>query len=223
MKFLAPSILSADLRVLGEEIEKVVGAGAEYIHYDVMDGIFVPNFAFGIPELKASRKATDKCLDVHLMILRPKEYLKAFYDAGADIVTFHMEAESSVKETIEEFKKLKASFEKQIKIGLVLNPGTPVDAVRPYLNEIDQVLLMGVQPGFGGQSFIPEVYEKISVLRDLLDREGLPVMLEVDGGVNMENAGEIAKRGTDLIVAGTAVYSGNCVDNTKKLIEIINN
>ena len=222
MADLAPSILSADMRVLGEEIKKTVDAGARMIHFDVMDGMFVPNISFGPNVLKAVRKCTDVPVDAHLMVQEPVRYIKAFRDAGADIITVHVEACGDLDGTLKALKELAEGPGRPLKYGIVLNPETPAEEAYPYIDDVYMVLIMGVHPGFGGQKFIPETLEKIRTLRRHIDEKGSKCLIEVDGGVNMANAADIAAAGADIIVAGNAVFSGDAAENTAELVKRIN-
>lgn len=211
---LAPSILSADFSRLGEDIREIDNAGADYIHIDVMDGIFVPSISFGLPVIKSIRKITDKPFDVHLMIDEPVRYVKEFAQAGADIITVHAEACKHLNRTIQTIK------EEGVKAGVVLNPSTSLSALDYILEDVDMVLLMSVNPGFGGQTYIPNVTGKIRVLRKILEERNLNVEIEVDGGVNLENAAEVIEAGADVLVAGSAVFNGNKKENIEKFMRV---
>ena len=198
---IAPSILSADFSRLGEDIQAVDRAGADYIHVDVMDGHFVPNITIGPLVVGALRKVTEKPLDVHLMIENPDLYISEFAEAGADIITVHQEAVSHLHRTIQLIKSLGK------KAGVSLNPATPVETLDVILDELDLVLVMSVNPGFGGQSFIPSALDKISALRQRITQRGLATELEVDCGVKMDNIREVVAAGADVLVAGSAVFN----------------
>lgn len=210
---LSPSILSADFRRLGEQIDETVRAGAEYIHFDVMDGLFVPNLTFGLPVLKCLKGHVEAVLDVHLMIAEPQRYTAEFIRQGADIVTFHYEAVSDVAGLCRSIRSLGA------KAGVSIKPATPPEALFPYLDVIDLALVMSVEPGFGGQAFREEAYGKIRALRAEADRRGLPLLIEVDGGVGTGNAGALIEAGADVLVAGSAVFKEDITANTKALLK----
>jgi ribulose-phosphate 3-epimerase len=197
---LAPSILSADFTRLGVQIAEVARAGADYIHVDVMDGHFVPNITIGAPVVAAIRPLTSLPLDVHLMIEHPERYIPEFVHAGADIITVHVEASPHLQSTIELIKKL------GVKAGVSVNPPTPLSAVDEFIHHVDLVLVMSVNPGFGGQSFIPETLPRIENMRKILDARGLSAELEVDGGINADNAPDIVKAGANVLVAGNSVF-----------------
>ena len=199
---IAPSILSADFADLGNEIEQIRKGGADYVHFDVMDGQFVPNISIGIPVLKSVRKASDMFIDVHLMIDRPLRYTEQFCKAGADLVNFHVEADS--EENIMEAIKLAKSLGK--KAGVTLKPKTPTEAVLPFLPYVDLVLIMTVEPGFGGQSFMADQLPKIERVRALIDEMNPGCELEVDGGIDAVTAALVKKAGADVLVAGSAVF-----------------
>lgn len=212
---LAPSILSADFSILGEEIRKVDRAGADYIHIDVMDGIFVPSISFGFPVISSVRKVTDKPFDVHLMIDEPVRYIDEFVEAGADIISVHCESCRHLNRTLQTIR------EKGVKAGVVLNPATPLEALTYVLEDVDMVLLMSVNPGFGGQKYIPNTTEKIMRLREIIDSRGLRTKIEIDGGISLTNAREIADAGADVLVAGSAVFHGDSEKNVKALKEVL--
>lgn len=193
--YIAPSILSADFSRLGEEIRNVEASGCDIIHVDVMDGHFVPNLTIGPPVVKSLRKITKLPLDVHLMIEEPIQYIEEFKKAGSDWITVHVEACKDIKKTLDVIKQNGA------KAGMSLRPGTPVESLFPYLSQLDLILVMSVEPGFGGQSFMPEMMEKVKVLRPRFNG-----MISVDGGVNAETAAHAVQAGADILVAGTAVF-----------------
>lgn len=197
---IAPSILSADFNRLGEEVTAVVDAGADWIHVDVMDGRFVPNITIGIPVVAALKRITTAPLDVHLMIVEPERYVEAFVDAGADIVTVHVEASNHLHRTLQQIRQAGA------RAGVVLNPHTPLQSIEHVLDEVDLVLLMSVNPGFGGQSFIESALPKTAALRAMAERRGLPLDIEIDGGVKVDNIRRIADAGANVFVAGSAVF-----------------
>ena len=200
MYILAPSLLAADFTILGEQIKETQECGAEYLHIDVMDGVFVPSISFGMPLISSIRGASRQFFDVHLMIVDPIRYIKEFAECGADGITFHLEAAKDVNAVIAEIKKTGA------RVGISIKPGTPVEAVYPYLPDIDMVLIMSVEPGFGGQTFMEEAYGRIRQLRDYIDSNQLDVKIEVDGGIGKKNVREVIRAGTDICVAGSAVF-----------------
>ncbi|MGD9343062.1 MAG: ribulose-phosphate 3-epimerase [Desulfuromonadales bacterium] len=197
---IAPSILSADFSCLGEEVRAVDRAGADYIHVDVMDGHFVPNITIGPLVVAALRKVTGKPLDVHLMIENPDRYIPDFASAGADIITVHQEAVPHLHRTVQQIKSLGK------RAGVSLNPATPVETLDVILDDLDLVLIMSVNPGFGGQTFIPSALDKIRVLRQRITQRGLATELQVDGGVKLDNIRDVAAAGADVLVAGSAVF-----------------
>jgi ribulose-phosphate 3-epimerase len=201
MPIIAPSILSADFLHLGKDIEMINTSEAQWIHIDVMDGVFVPNISYGIPILKAVRKVTSKILDVHLMIVQPERYFEAFRDAGANILTFHYEASVHLNRSVAQVKEL------GMKAGVVLNPHTPVNVLSEILPELDLVLIMSVNPGFGGQKFIENTYQKIKTLKQMILTSGKNIFIEVDGGVDLSNASKLVLSGADILVAGNTVFS----------------
>ena len=211
---IAPSILSADFSRLGEEIKAVEAAGADWIHIDVMDGQFVSNITIGPPIIESIRKCTKLPLDVHLMIQNADCYLKSFADAGADILTVHVEACPHLHRTVQAIKEL------DVRAGVVLNPSTALSTLEEIMVDIDMVLLMSVNPGFGGQEFIPSMNDKIANLRDIIDRFDTDIDLEVDGGIKTSNVKEVREAGANIIVAGSAIFGS---DDYKKTIKELRN
>ena len=212
---LSPSILAADFKVLGQEMKKTEENGAAYIHFDVMDGMFVPSISFGMPVLASIHDATEQFMDVHLMVQEPIRYVEAFQKAGADYVTVHLEACEDVKTTLD---KIHACG---MKAGLAVNPETDVKELVPYLEDVEMILIMSVQPGFGGQKFIPESLDKIREVRAMLNEKNLETDIQVDGGIYVENVREVLDAGANVIVAGSAVFRGDAGENTAKFMEIL--
>lgn len=210
---LSPSILSSDFGRLGEDIRVVDEAGAEYIHIDVMDGMFVPSITIGMPVVKSIRKYTDKVLDVHLMIEDPDRYIVEFAEAGADIITVHAEACKHLDRTVELIKA------QSVMAAVALNPATSLDTIEYILPKLDMVLIMSVNPGFGGQKFIPYSLDKIRNLKSMIDERGLNVDIEVDGGVNLMNVADVIDAGANIIVAGSAVFNGDAAANVRAFID----
>jgi ribulose-phosphate 3-epimerase len=200
-RLIAPSLLAADFSNLRKDIEMVNSSEAGWFHLDIMDGVFVPNISFGLPVVKAVKKLAKKPLDVHLMIIEPEKYLNKFRDAGADILTVHMEACRHLHRTVQEIREL------GIKAGVSLNPHTPVSVLEEIIRFVDLVLIMSVNPGFGGQQFIETSYEKIRKTKAIIRESGSPALIEVDGGVDIANAGRLFAAGVDILVAGTTVFT----------------
>ncbi len=206
---LSPSILAADFARLGEQIQEACEAGAEYIHIDVMDGVFVPSISFGMPVIRTIRKVTDKVFDVHLMIVEPERYVKEFIACGADSITFHLEATEDAEATISLIRSLGC------RVGMSIKPRTPVEVVRKYLSKLDMLLVMTVEPGFGGQKYIPESTERVRQIRKMADELGVDLDIQVDGGITKDNVKVVLEAGANVIVAGSAIFGGNITENVK--------
>lgn len=216
MKYIfAPSILSADFKCLGEQMKLTEDGGAEYIHFDVMDGMFVPSISFGMPVLKSIHNATEQVMDAHLMVQEPIRYIEAFKEAGADSVTVHLEACEDVKATIAKIRECGMG------VGISICPDTKAETLKDLLADVDMVLVMSVHPGFGGQKFIPESLEKIREIRQMINEQNLDVDIQVDGGIYLTNVREVLDAGANIIVAGSACFKGDAKQNTKDFMEIL--
>lgn len=207
MYILAPSLLAADFTKLGEQIKETENAGAQYLHIDVMDGVFVPSISFGMPLIESIRPVSSQFFDVHLMIVDPEKYIEEFVRCGADGITFHLEAAKDPQAVIDKIHQCGA------KVGISIKPGTVLEEVFPYLEQIEMVLIMSVEPGFGGQPFIPEAYDRIRRMREYIDSQGLSVKIEVDGGVGKKNVREVMQAGADVFVAGSGVFRKNSISH----------
>jgi ribulose-phosphate 3-epimerase len=210
MIIISPSVLAADFSKLGEEVNKVHSAGAQYIHLDVMDGIFVPNISFGPPVITSLRKVTDIIFDVHLMITKPERYIKDYVDAGADIITFHYESCDDPEAVIDMIRSY------GVRPSISIKPATPPEKIFSLLDKVDMVLVMTVEPGFGGQSMIPETVEKVRVLRDYANEQKINIDIEVDGGISAKNLDLVTSAGANVIVAGSAIFKA---DDPQRVIE----
>lgn len=206
MYILAPSLLAADFTKLGEQIKETERCGAQFLHIDVMDGIFVPSISFGMPLIESIRPITKQFFDVHLMIVEPERYIQEFVDCGADGITFHLEATKNPQKVIDRIHNAGA------KAGISIKPGTPLEEVYPYLSKVEMVLIMSVEPGFGGQSFLPEAYGRIRKIREYLDRHQLAARLEVDGGIGKKNVREVMAAGANVFVAGSTVFRKRSIE-----------
>lgn len=215
MMILAPSLLAADFKNLDRELTLIQENGAEYLHFDVMDGMFVPSISFGMPVLQSIKPITKIVCDAHLMVQEPIRYVEAFAKAGADLITVHVEACEDIHAAIAKIKECGC------KVGVSICPETPVSAVEDLLEKIDMVLIMSVHPGFGGQKFIPESLEKIAAVRAMINEKGLNVDVQVDGGIYTHNVEDVVKAGANIIVAGSAVFNGDVAQNTKDMLALI--
>ncbi len=210
---VSPSILSCDFTQVGNEVAKIVENGAEYVHIDVMDGVFVPNISFGFPIVQAARKSTNAVLDVHLMITEPEKYIEQFASVGSDIITFHYEATNKHQEIIDKIHSLGK------RAGMSIKPATPTFVLEPYIRSLDFVLIMSVEPGFGGQKLIPETIDKIREVKEMCESLGAEVEVEIDGGITTENAHLAKEAGADALVAGSAVFGASDMAEAIRLIK----
>ena len=212
MNCLSPSILASDFSKLGSQVELLDRAGAQYVHIDIMDGMFVPSISMGFPVMKSIRPLTDRIFDVHLMIQEPERYINEFVDAGADLLTVHAEACTNLERTIQKIK------EKGIIAGVAIKPSTPVEQIAGVLKEVDMVLVMMVNPGFGGQKLIPGTIDKVWELKQMINEMGLETDIEVDGGVTLDNVGKVMDAGANIVVAGSAIFHGDVEVNVRQFL-----
>lgn len=215
MNYLAPSILAADFCELGKQIQETEKAGAQYLHFDIMDGMFVPSISFGMPVLASIKPCTKMFVDAHMMVMQPERYIEDLAKSGADGITIHVEACDCIEETLKKIREL------GLKAGIAINPPTPVEKVIPYIGMADMVLVMTVNPGFGGQKYIPECTDKIREIRKVIDEKYPEVLLQIDGGVNLDNLEMNLEAGANVIVAGSAVFKGDITENTSKFLKIM--
>jgi ribulose-phosphate 3-epimerase len=216
MNILSPSILAADFWKLGEQIKEVENSGVRYLHIDVMDGVFVPSISFGMPVISSVRKQTELFFDVHLMIEKPERYIEEFAALGADLINFHIEAAEDVTGTIEKIRQTGK------KVGITIKPDTPAVAVEPYLDKVDMVLVMTVEPGFGGQKLMRKCLDKVREVRSMADEKKLTLDIEVDGGITVDNISEAVEAGANVIVAGSAVFKNDISANIRNLLDGMN-
>ncbi len=216
MNILSPSMLAADFAILGEQLKSVEEGGARYLHVDIMDGTFVPSLSFGMSVVKSIKKVSDLFFDVHLMIERPERYIERFAAAGADLITVHFEACEDVTKVLRQIKNA------GVKVGLTIKPGTPVDVIIPYLDQVDMILIMSVEPGFGGQGYLPESTERIKRVKRLIQDLGRDIDIEVDGGIKLDNVQTVLDAGANVIVAGTSVFTDDIKSNVESFMKILN-